>query len=269
MYYKHYSVAGKHKDTGRKRTINISAISLEQCKEKAADEGILEPYEITEYPPSLPSERQLAYAKDLGIKIPENATFKDISALLDRKQQVDNLDPQQGLIDYANAREFEFSKYIGKKALYNLIFYKLSGKDKIAFFIFCVYRWLSDDRESNLDTHKYKDKFYELADKLTNDDKFVKSMNRYEGEEIRFFGALTSTNGEISFGGSTETIAYKTASEILCKDLNLKNRKVKTLPKTNENIDRNQYKTSKKNGCLTLVLLIILLNFLLFLVFKI
>lgn len=137
-----------------------------------------------------------------------------------------------------------FSKCIGKKALYNLVFNELSDYEKISFFIFCVYRWLSDDRDSNLDTHKYRNKINDIANKLLSDERFIKSLNHYTGQEIRFFGEIRNQYGEVYSGGSTNTIAYKTISEILCKEFNLKNRNAKVFHDntTHKNIiDYSQY----------------------------
>ena len=239
-----FKVRGKHKDTNRYRTVQITAVSENKCRQKALEKGLIEPLEVEQLPPREPTERQRAYALSSGIQIPDGATFYDVSALLDRIENNDNSDPRPELIEYADSKEMIFSKYIGKKALYNLIFYCLDGTEKIAFFLLCVYRWLSDDRYANLNDHKYRDRFFKLAEELALDSSFVKSMNRYSGEEIRFFGEIRRPNGECYNGGSVNTIAYKKAAELICREFGLKNRTVKYL---SDNRNERRKATSNKN----------------------
>ncbi|MCR4436200.1 MAG: hypothetical protein QHH06_10510 [Clostridiales bacterium] len=270
MQSKAYKVRGKNKDTGRYKTLSVQAISVEHCKQIAAERGLLEPYEITELLPNKPTERQLAYAKDLGIIIPSDATSEDVSALISRVVDSDNNDPRSDLVDFANGREMIFSKYIGKKALYNVIFNTLTGIDKIAFFVFCVYRWLADDRDGNIDKHKYKDKFYSIAETLASNDSFIKSMNKYAGEDIRFLGEIRKPNGSCYYGGSTNTIAYKIVSEIICNEFGLVNRKVKIMNPSNNFSSNTILKKSsvKKIGCLPVFIICSITLLLIFIIIK-
>lgn len=223
-----YQVHAKNKTTNHFRTVQISAESRERCEALAAGQDLIPPYEIEEVPPRAPSERQLDYARELKIAFPEDVTFDEISDLLDRRLKGDRQAPKVGLAEFALSHGIHFSRFIGKNSLYDLVFSNLQGRDKIAFFAFCVYRWLSDDRISNLDTHEHRDLFYSFADENLSNESFVKSVNHYAGSSIKFFGEIRS--GGSSFdGGSTNTIAYKTASEYLCKSLGLQERKSKVL----------------------------------------
>ncbi len=180
---------------------------------------------------NLPTERQIAYARDLGIAIPENISREDLSHMISKVVDKDS-DPNPGLVEYAQGKGILVSPHMGKRSLYSLIFSSLSGEDKIAFFAFSIYRWLSDDRRANLDNHPNKDAFYEFAKSVADNESFQKSMNRYSGDSLRFFGTLNVQGKDATLehtGGSTGTIAYKTAAEFLKNKFNLPLFKTKTI----------------------------------------
>ena len=218
--WKEFSVHAKHKSSNRFRTVKILAKSQDVCEKLAEEQGLLPPYEISELPPNAPSERQSSYAKALHIGFPSDITYNELSDLIDRKVSNGGDTPQIGLAEFAVAHDMHFSRYIGKNRLYDLVFSNLRGVDKIAFFIFCIYRWMSDDRNANLDEHKYKETFYEFAQELQGNSKFIKSMERYSGRNIKFFGTLYGGGYEHE-GGSTNTIAFKTVSDYLENKLGL------------------------------------------------
>jgi len=177
-----------------------------------------------------PSERQIAYATALGITITEDMCLEDVKCLISAKTD-DKKPPNEGLKEFADAHGIIFSNYVGKKRLYNSIFTQLPQRDTIAFFIFSVYRYLSDDREANLDKSSYKDVFYSFADDYIQDKKFTKSLeDNYRGEDLRFFGSLRiiDTGWEsYQYGGTTNAYAFRCAKQFL-KDKHLIDEKVKT-----------------------------------------
>lgn len=273
MNYRLYKVVGKHEETKRNRTITIPAKSTEMAEQIAKEKGLLLPLKIEEHPFEPPSERQLAYAKDLGIDVPLDATKEDVSCLLSRTIDKDNV-PSPGLIEFADGRNMFFSQYIGKRRLYNLVFNSLNGVDKIAFFTFSIYRWLSEDRHANLDTHPKKEIFYEFAESVKNDASFEKSMLNYGGEDLRFFGTIT-VNDYAYNAGSNRTIAYKKAAEFLRDRFNLpltKNFAIKDEQKNHNSlyedkesdIMRKQEKITTSAGCLTYLLFVVILGILCF-----
>lgn len=220
-----YEIKALYVPTNKKRTIKIEA----QNKADAIafikrDSEYAEPFEIKEFFDP-PTESQLDYAKDLKIKMPRDASIRDASALISRAVDRDS-DPNLDLIEYAKGRGLLFSKYAGKKTLYNLIFLNLPQLDKIAFFAFSVYRWLSEDRHGNLDTHPQRHFFYDYARLKSGDEKFIKSMEKYQGEDIRFFGMIKFSDGGEAYGGSISTIAYKDCTDYLNKKLGLQKSKI-------------------------------------------
>lgn len=217
MNFSTYEIKGRHFQTNRMRTLKIDATNESAAIEQAHSLGLKTIESSTILPFESPTERQLDYATDLGIKIPEGACKLDVSALISRAVEKDG-EPNLGLVEYATNKNLLFSKYIGKTALYNYIFLQLSDIDKIAFFIYSIYRYISDDRHANLDTHPSKDLFYTFASNYQTDAQFFKSLNRYSGSDLKFFGDFTTPDGWTHKGGSVDTIAFKTARNYLIEN---------------------------------------------------
>jgi hypothetical protein len=263
---KNYTVKAIHIETKRKRTHTVTANNIGEAIELFKKEGLIEPFDISETPlppPEPATERQLEYAKHLKIEIPENATKDELSVLISYKVDNDS-PPNPGLIDFATGRNISFSKHIGKKALYNLLFRALPLEDRIAFFAFSVYRSLSDDREANLDKHISKNVFYELAEQQLRNDQFLKSMNRYSGENLRFFGTMKFKDGNSTNGGSVNTVSYKVCAEFISGRFGTPKYKTTILKeerKSNQLASRPIVDSSNnyKGGCaLYLILLIVI-----------
>lgn len=223
---------------GKKKTKTKSKAIPE--KHKSDYEGTLRPTPIKKSPKSTklefidftnqdfkeknyqsPTDKQLAYAKDLGIPVPEWASKSDVSLLITRLvEEKDFSAPNVQLVEFANAKNVVFSGCAGKKYLYNTIFNNLSDYDKVAFFAFSLYRWLSDDRHGNLETSPLKKMFYDFAKDVIQDDAFMNSLKRYRGADLRLFGEVTIPSGQIVEGGSTRTIAYKKTADFLQSNFN-------------------------------------------------
>lgn len=218
LNYNLYSAQAIFIETNHKRTIKkIPAFNEEEVKSYLINNGFKEPFEITQIPHESPTENQIAYAKDLKIKITPEMTKLDLSYLIDKVLEEEK-DANPELIEYATECKIKLSTFIGKKSLYDYIWNSLTGLDKIAFFIFCVYRWLSEDRLGNLNKSPYKDLFYSFAEQQTDNPSFMRSMTRYKGHELRFFGNQKYKSKKEEFecyGGSDQTIAYKTAATFL------------------------------------------------------
>ena len=180
---KYFEIKAVYSKSNKTRKRQIVAKDKESAIEKMRVEGYIDPFEVIEYIEP-PTENQLEYAKALKISVPPDASKADVSALIDRAK-FDYSDPNPELVEYANEIGLIFSDYIGKKGLYNTIFDNLYQEDRMAFFIFCVYRWLSDDRKGNLNKHTHRDLFYEFASHQMQNDKFRISVNEYRGEDIQ------------------------------------------------------------------------------------
>lgn len=135
--------------------------------------------------------------------------------MIDKKLRKDTSEPNPGLKEFADNHDILFSSHIGKKGLYDIVFYELSTLDRIAFFVFSIYRYYSNDRNANLDKSPHKDIFYEFANNTINNPKLVKSLDdNYSGADLRYFGTLQSYGQTLS-GGSRQTSIFKTAKAFL------------------------------------------------------
>jgi hypothetical protein len=253
---KKFKAKALYQATNRVRTVTIIAKSEAEVVLQLKQFGYSEPFEITEELPEPATSAQIEYARALQIEKPANPTKDDLSALIGKKKDNDG-EPNPGLVEFAIEKGLSFSKYIGKKALYNFVFHSLSKEDRIAFFAFSVYRWLSEDRHGNLESHKHSVVFYDFAREQLNNDSFIKSLDKYAGEDLRFFGTLRFADGNETYGGSTNTIAYKTCADFI-------HARFGTLKTKTATIGTQSGKNApEKKGCIGVLLALVILTCLL------
>ena len=251
MITRYFTYKAKSSETKRTRSVTVDADNESEAVEKLKAQGFLEPFEFQSEHDDAPTDRQLNFADKLGIEIPRDANIKDAVALISKAVDNDS-DPNPDLVEYANELGLTFSQYIGKRALYGLVYRSMDLREQIAFFVFCVYRWLSDDRRGNLNKHHYRQVFYDFADQHINDAKFVKSLAQYDGEDIRFFGKITYSDGNEYYGGSASTLAYKTCAAFLKERFGLQNKtSIRLKSKREGGSERGNSKKSNDNtkGC--------------------
>lgn len=163
------------------------------------------------------SSMQKNYANKLGISLPENATQSDARALIARDLDNDK-QASSSLLEYARRKGMLCSDYIGSKALHNQLFDNLSGRDKVSFFCFCVYKFYWDDENEDLENHSKKEMFEAFGEQFEKDSYFKASMEEYLGEELVAFGKSKKiVNGieKIVYGGSAHTRAHNEAYKYL------------------------------------------------------
>lgn len=208
-----YKIKAKYTPTNRFRTITVWAKSEKHAIELITNQEYEEIASI-EIGFENPTQAQLDYARALGIHVADTDTKTDVSCLIDKKLYRTS-DPNPELIEFADNRDIVFSSHVSKKRLYNLVFSELPDLDKIAFFIFTVYRYYSGDRTGNMDKSIHRHHFYEFANNTINNTKLVKSLlENYHGSDLRFFGPLNAY-GETLTGGSRATIIFKSAKAFL------------------------------------------------------
>lgn len=213
-----------------------------------------------------PTERQIKYAIDLGIKIPEGATREDISRLIDMKVKKDKPATDRHK-DFARAYGIEPSKHHGKKALFDLIQYELSkpGREKelAEWFIFRVYRSLvSGDPSAGIKTPKAIT-IQKATEKLYQDEQFIRSVKKYDGRDFVWFGKIVGNDGTVYEGGSDKTIAFKKAVALLSKQTDRKYndiRKIESFKGKTKPLTNRQKATGTVNLIIVLVSLLFLLK---------
>lgn len=214
MNYQMYQFKAKYMETGRVRTKKIDAFSESEARALIKNLGYEDPIEISQIPFDPPTDAQRDACRRHGTSIPPKACKLDVSFIIDNKLNCDRISNPE-LLQYATEMKLKLSYYIGKKSLYEYIFRSLEQRDKISFFVFCVYRFLSNNRCGNLNISPYKNLFDEFSDKKLLDSSFVNSVNRYSGDELRYFGSICIGNNTYHNGGSTNTIAYKATKKFL------------------------------------------------------
>ena len=212
-----YEVKGKGKDTERKRKRTYSAANEFEATRLAEIDGTLVD-EIIEIPPEPPTERQLNYAKNLSISIPANATKDDVSDLISLEVDRDKPATERHK-KFGEAYGIEFTDYIGKKALFNKIQATLitPGREKelLSWFTFRVYRELTSAADDSPIKGPDDPTINEITEELAFDEKIIKSVRRYKGNELIWFGEWTSPDGYVHTGGSNRTLAYRQVSKML------------------------------------------------------
>lgn len=210
-----YSASAIFSQTNRKRTVKKPAFNEDEIRQYMLDSGFLEPIEIEEIPFPPATEAQINAIREHQHHVPQNICKDDASAIISKSMDNDAT-PNPELFTYATEQKIMVSYYTGKKALYNIIFYHLELDDKIAFFAFCLYRFYSDDRNSNLNHSPYKDIFYEYAKQMHENPSFLNSLKRMNGEDLRYWGKI-KVNGRVYTGTSTNTIVYRETYNYLKK----------------------------------------------------
>lgn len=208
-----YNVKAKYIQTNRFRSVKVWSRNELEIPKRLEKIGYTEIQSIINITP-MPTERQLDYAIDLGCNLTPDMTGIDVSSLISQKVDNDIHKPEPGLMSFADNHDIVYSTYMGEKTLYNVIFNDLQELDKFAFFIFCVYRYLSSDMEANLDNSPHKNIFYNFANSCISNSKMKESLfENYEGRDLCFFG--TSNNDVQYYGGSTRTTIFKAAKQYL------------------------------------------------------
>jgi hypothetical protein len=165
-----------------------------------------------------PTERQLTYARDLGISMPDGVTKHEVSDLIEARVE-DDKPAASEFQAFAKRFGVPFTQYIGKKSLFDRLFTHLTRpgreEDMTAWFVFRVYRDLVRGRADTSIKGPDDPPIREIARLLIEDQSVLQSIRRYQGRDLVWFGQRTSPDGEVQYGASSQTVAYKRASSLL------------------------------------------------------
>lgn len=126
--YSRYEVSGINPKTKRKNKRIFDCFSEQDAIEHMLLSGFTEPFTVKFVKFDEPTERQLSYAKDLGIQIPEGACKQDVSALISRVVDDDEALPSEFMVHQAMSRKVMFSRYVGAKTLVSIMSIRLQEK---------------------------------------------------------------------------------------------------------------------------------------------
>ena len=212
-----FRVKGKSAESGNPRNRQYLAKSASEAESQAEKDGIVvaSVEEITAQPAT---ERQLAYAADLEIAIPDGITKDELSDLISIKTLDDEPSSSRHRA-FAESYGLEPTQYVGKKLLFDGIWNTLKQPDRqpemLQWFAFRVYRHLVHGSLGSLIDTPFDPVILEVAQDMAKDDKAVSSIKRYEGRSLLRFGEWSAPDGSSCSGGSTRTNGYKEASRLL------------------------------------------------------
>lgn len=220
-----FKVRGTGVDSGRSRTRTYTAKDEDEAREMAEADGTAVGG-IEELPPEPPTDRQLAYAKNLGIKIPADATKDELSDLISCKVDEDSRASPQ-LLAIAADYGVETTHYTGQGAVYSRVFSALSSPGRehelAEWFAFNVLKDRSSSRSAALPDSPNESRLASVATKLIADPKVMQSIKRYSESGFLWFGEKTDSEGFVRQGGSNRTAAYKAAAALIDTEFGLKN----------------------------------------------
>lgn len=183
---------GKNPATGRVKRVCVLAESTAPLEVVQKKSGLLPPYEISGEDHSVytgPTEKQLAYAKDIGISLPADATSADASVFLTRYEEGRSLyapPASDRIVRLLIDRGIELPAYAGAYEASNLYLHNISLEERIAFFAMRVYCSLYKKQYCLLEDapQSERERFYECAQKYQGDSAFVRSVFCYTGPDL-------------------------------------------------------------------------------------
>ncbi len=250
-----FEIQGKGENTGRKRKRVYFALNEVQARQLAENDGTSID-KIVKLPPEPPTDRQLEYAKILGLSIPLNATKKDLTDLISLKVERDRPSTKRHRA-FAKKYGIHTTDFIGKKSLFDRIqeALRVPGREKelLAWFTFRVYRSLVNGASNAPVEHPDDPIIEEIVKQLVTDKKTVASVRRYEGRELIWFGEWTSPDGCIHAGASNHTIAYKQISLMLKERVGIPIKSPQKPYSSGLKRNLNKRVASDPKGCLSVI----------------
>lgn len=128
-----------------------------------------------------PTEKQVKYAEDLGIVLPDGASKADVSCMIDRVKNEDVAEPpSRELAELAAGLGCVFSPYISKDGLLRTLVYHVKDLDRAALYAYSVRQAESGAPLGNMLSDPDCTSFYAFADAIAGNPSIVKSINERE-----------------------------------------------------------------------------------------
>lgn len=133
-----------------------------------------------------PSDRQLAYLKDLGVLIPDGITNVDASCMISRATGEDDLkSPGPELVALAAGLGVEFSAFVGVRGLIGCIYSQSSDRDRAALYAYAVRQSAKGSAFGNMLEDPEHDVFYNFADKVLADPALLRSLQGRDATDLQ------------------------------------------------------------------------------------
>lgn len=131
-----------------------------------------------------PSEKQLAYLKNLGVFIPDGITNADASCMISRATGEDDPEgPGPELVALAAGLGTQFSAFIGSSGLLRAIVDQAGEKERAALYVYGVRQSLRGVTFGNMLEDPEIDAFYSFADRVIADPALLRSLNGRAAED--------------------------------------------------------------------------------------
>jgi hypothetical protein len=258
-----FEIVGKCKDTGRKRQRIYTAENESEARSKAeADGTIIE--SIRELPPEPATERQLSYAKDLGISIPSNPTKNEMIYLISKavdppasKTQMYCLNEHGIQLDKYTFESIEKVVATLDKELQQV------NRELARWYMYSVIRYLTKGNWNTPDKSGVsKEQSYVMADKIIAQADVLKSLLRELEFPDRRYNLVSFSSEQLGGELSIRTKAFNSARAIVTEELGIQSQ-------TREKPQRSASPPKgKKTGCFSILLIIAFVLMIMATIFK-
>lgn len=217
-----YEFEGKYIPTNRIRHVKVNASNEAQANYLFNQKNNPNDYEDlhisgVKFVPAY--DWQIQEATKLGLENPQDYSSIELRAYIAKKQKCE-AEPNPDLVEFVEDRGIFYTPFFGKASLYRHVFHSLEGVDLFAFFVFCVYRYYSTERNGNLDKSIFRDNIYAIAAQIESPKALEQLRFNYTGDDLRYFGTVYRDGGDTIKGGSKQTGVFKSTIKALI-DANL------------------------------------------------
>lgn len=144
----YFEVAGTSAKTGKPlKPKTLQAFTEAKARAMAQESGMVVAT-VIQLPEQEPTEKQIEYARDLGISIPRGANRREVSDLISCEVELDE-PAESELRALAEKFEVDYTEYVGRGKLCGYIWNSpaIQGdKNTAAWFTYCLYRDLLPKR---------------------------------------------------------------------------------------------------------------------------
>ena len=179
--YCFYWVEGKDSE-GKRKLKKVRAVSQDFAIAEAAAAGLVGPFNVRSEALEPPTDRQLALAEKINLKVPDGCTKDDLGTMLSRRMDFEgDREPDQGLLHYAQDCGVCFSSLTGENGLLQSMIAQLHARDRAVLFAYAVHISRSGGRFKDPRKDPVAPAFEKFANMVEADPSLWKSL---EGRDL-------------------------------------------------------------------------------------